>query len=78
MHKVITFPLWTLDASFDRVHRAYARAELTHDQWDAWKALWAYGAPRFSDLISFRRVSELHQVLDELDALYLSLDERGL
>jgi hypothetical protein len=45
-------PAWTMTAPYDRVLAAHRDGRITDDQWQAYRVIWFYSAPRFSDLVS--------------------------
>ena len=56
-------PLWTLDAPYGTVERRAYNDELTAGQWNAYRAIWFYSAPRFSDLVDWPRVRDINAPL---------------
>jgi hypothetical protein len=53
-----------LSAKYYDVERARAQGEVTEAQWTGFRALWFYGAPRFSELVPWLRVRDINAGLD--------------
>jgi len=65
----VNVPVWALTRDFGYVRQAHYRGALTDDQWGAYRAIWRYSAPRFSDIAG----DDLPSVRDAnktLDVLY--------
>lgn len=65
----VTLPPWVFDRSFGYVRQAVWRGAITDAQWDAYRAIWRYSAPRFSDLAG-PDLPSVRDVNNTLDILY--------
>jgi len=57
-------PVWTLSAPYQDVEQAVRTGSITFRQWEAYRAIWFYGAPRFSDLVDWPRIRDINAQLD--------------
>lgn len=65
-------PVWTLTAPFSGVEQAFRAGDLTWEQWTAYKAIWFYSAPRFSDVVPWPPVRAINAYLDAQEAGIIS------
>lgn len=62
-----------LTLPYATVERQYHRGQINQAQWEAYRAVWRYSAPRFSDLVPLPAVRDVNATLDQQEDPYFTL-----